>query len=81
MEKHARWWNRKNGRGVKYIKITQAEYENVAADALSRIPKDHAPKCGITQEKTQVAVVREFKKNASSDVSSVKADRLLSRAS
>ena len=57
--KHARWWTRVYGRGVKDVRITyRAGRENVAADALSRSPKDPAPVCGLTQGETQVAVLR-----------------------
>ena len=46
--KHARWWTRVYGRGIKSITIIyQAGRDNAAADALSRSPVFLAPTEGI----------------------------------
>ena len=46
--KHARWWTRVYGRGIKSITIMyRAGKENAAADALSRSPVFPAPAQGI----------------------------------
>ena len=51
--KHARWWTRVYGRGVKQVSIVyRCGKENVAADALSRCPQ---PADGV---KTKVASIR-----------------------
>ena len=56
--KHARWWTRVYGRGVKEVRIVyRAGRENVGADALSRSPHVPAPDRGIGEEEMQVAVV------------------------
>ena len=56
--KHARWWTRVYGRGVREVIIKyRAGQENKAADALSRCPQEPAPLCGIAQGETQVAAV------------------------
>jgi len=56
--KHARWWTRVYGRGVKEVRIVyRAGRENASADALSRRPQQPAPLHGIAQDETQVAAV------------------------
>ena len=56
--KHARWWTRVYGRGVKEVRIVyRAGKENVAADALSRRPQGPAPPEGITEAEIQVSTV------------------------
>ena len=56
--KHARWWTRVYGRGVREVRIVyRAGRENASADALSRHPQGPAPQHGIAQDETQVAVV------------------------
>ena len=56
--KHARWWMRVYGRGIKSIAIIyRAGKENAAADALSRSPVFPAPAQGIGQDEMQVSVV------------------------
>ena len=54
--RHARWWTRVFGQGIKEVSIVhRAGKENVAADALSRSPCGESPVEGIGQEEVQVA--------------------------
>ena len=63
--KHARWWTRVYGRGVREVRIVyRSGRENASADALSRCPQGPAPLRGIAQDETQVAVV-----NSGTDIS------------
>ena len=56
--KHAQWWMRVYGRGIKSIAIMyRAGKENVAADALSRSSVFPNPAQGIGQGEMQVSVV------------------------
>ena len=56
--KHARWWTRVYGRGVKSIKIQyRAGRENSNADALSRSPYLPAPAVGIAENEVQVSTI------------------------
>ena len=56
--KHARWWTRVYGRGVKSIKIQyRAGRENNNADALSRSPYLPAPAVGIAEDEVQVSTI------------------------
>ena len=56
--KHARWWTRVYGAGVKDVKIVhRAGRENTNADALSRSPQAQAPAEGIAEGEVQVAEV------------------------
>ena len=56
--KHARWWTKVYGRGIQSIVIQyHAGRENVSVDALSRSPREPAPKEGITQGETQVVAI------------------------
>ena len=53
--KHARWWSRVYGRGVKEVKIVyRPGRENKNADALSRHPQLPAPTVGIAEDEVQV---------------------------
>ena len=53
--KHARWWSRVYGRGVKEVKIVYCPgHENRNADALSRHPQLPAPSVGIGEDEVQV---------------------------
>ena len=56
--KHARWWTRVYGRGVKSVKIVyRPGRENANADALSRHPLLPAPAVGIAEDEVQVSIV------------------------
>ena len=56
--KHARWWTRVYGRGIRSVTIVyRAGRENVSADALSRSPVSSPPSHGIGQGETQVSAV------------------------
>ena len=56
--KHARWWTRVYGRGIKSVSIIyRAGRENKSADALSRSPASPAPSHGIAQDETQVSAL------------------------
>ena len=57
--KHARWWTKVYGRGVKEVRIIyRAGKENRNADALSRSPVSPAPQVGIAEGEVQVLPVR-----------------------
>ena len=56
--RHARWWTRVFGQGIKEVSIVhRAGKENAAADALSRSPCGDSSVEGIGQEKVQVAAI------------------------
>ena len=56
--RHARWWTRVYGRGIKSLTIVyRAGRENASADALSRNPLGSPPAQGIGQGETQVSAV------------------------
>lgn len=56
--KHARWWSKVFGSGVRKIQITyRAGKENANADALSRCPKAKAAAV-VSPEDSQVSVVQ-----------------------
>ena len=56
--KHARWWTRVYGSGVKSVTITyRAGRDNASADALSRSLYSFPPSEGIAQGEVQVASV------------------------
>ena len=66
--KHARWWTRVYGRGVREVDIVyRSGRENASANTLSRCPQEPAPLCGVAQDETQVAVVST--KDADTDIS------------
>ena len=57
-EKHARWWTRVYGRGVKEIRLCyRAGQENKGADALSRSPQLSAPEVGMVDGRVQISTV------------------------
>ena len=57
--KHAWWWNKVYGGGVRAVHIVyRAGKENKNADALSRRPVFPAPQAGIAENELQVAPAR-----------------------
>ena len=60
--KHARWWTRVFGSGVRYVKIVyRSGRENVVADPLSRSPEADAPTKEDTESDVHVAAVTSSK--------------------
>ena len=56
--KHARWWTRVHGSGIRSVHITyRPGRDNKSADALSRSPVAPALSCGIGQDEVQVSAV------------------------
>ncbi len=56
--KHARWWTKVYGRGVKKVTILyRSGKQNTKADALSRSPHLPAPLEGVSQSEVQVATI------------------------
>lgn len=56
--KHARWWTKVYGSGVRDVKIVhRTGKSNVNADALSRSPQAAAPEEGIGQTELQVSAI------------------------
>ena len=57
--KHARWWTKVYGSGLKDVKIVyRAVRLNSIADALSRSPHDEAPMEGVAEQELQVASIQ-----------------------
>jgi len=58
--KHARWWTKVFGSGLKSVDIVHgAGRKNSNADALSRDPRGSASSEGLGESKVQVAIVRD----------------------
>ena len=58
--KHARWWSKVSGSGIKAVEIVYCSgKENTNADALSRQPYLDAPSQDIAKSEVQVAAVRD----------------------
>ena len=56
--KHARWWTKVYGQGVKKVEIRyRLGKSNTNADALSRSPQAQAPREGLGEGEIQVAVI------------------------
>ena len=56
--KHARWWSKVFGTGVKSVSIVyRSGKENANADTLSRIPVDAAPESAVGEGDMQVFAV------------------------
>ena len=56
--KHARWWTRVYGKGVKEVKLCyRAGRENKGADALSHSPQLPAPVVGMVDGEVQVSTI------------------------
>ena len=57
--RHARWWTRVYGSGIKSIKIVyRPGKSNMNADALSRCPVAKAPAEGVAESELQVAAIQ-----------------------
>jgi len=67
--RHARWWTRVYGQGIKEVNIVFcAGKENVAADALSRNPLPNVPSEGLAESETQVATISSLPRSTMQEV-------------
>ena len=67
--RHAPWWTRVYGRGIKEVNVVfRAGKENVAADALSRNPLPEMPTEGLAESETQVATISSLPKSTIQEV-------------
>ena len=56
--KHARWWTRVHGAGLKTVQIVYRPGQfNAIADAFSRSPHSESPVIGEGEDETQVSAV------------------------
>ena len=63
--KHARWWTKVYGQGVKKVEIRyRLGKSNTNADALSRSPQAQAPREGLGEGEIQVAVIDSSEEEA-----------------
>ena len=70
--KHARWWTKVYGRGVREVRIVyRAGRENASADALSRNPQAPAPRDRDTEAEVQVSQVQVEVPGAKEDISTL----------
>ena len=67
--RHARWWTRVYGQGIKEVNIVfRAGKEKVAADALSRNPLPNVPSEGLAESETQVATISSLPRSTMQEV-------------
>ena len=67
--RHARWWTRVYGQGIKEVNIVyRAGKDNVAADALSRNPLQVVPVEGLAEDETQVAAITSLPRSTIHEV-------------
>ena len=70
--KHARWWTKVYGRGVKEVHIIYRRgRENASADALSRSPQAPAPLEGVAEGEMQISQVRTTDGVSDGDISAL----------
>ena len=70
--KHARWWTKVYGRGVKEVRIIyRAGRENASADALSRSPQAPAPLEGVAEGEMQISQVQTTDGVSDGDISAL----------
>ena len=70
--KHARWWTKVYGRGVREVCIVyRAGRENASADTLSRNPQAPAPRDRDTEAEVQVSQVQVEDPGATEDISTL----------
>ena len=67
--RHARWWTRVYGQGIKEVNIVyRTGKDNVAADALSRNPLQVVPVEGLAEDETQVAAITSLPRSTIHEV-------------
>ena len=61
--KHAHWWTKVYGRGLKSVNIRyRTDRSNINDDSLSRCPQGQAPVEGLGEGEIQVAAVESSRK-------------------